>query len=117
MGTVPLATTAATPGAVLGHPMTFQGCQGHMATGVPSHDHVGPSQRTILDNATPPVAATLGRPKKAAKYDGKTGWADHRVQFNIAARLNSWDDSQKVMELATSLECNARAILADLSPD
>ena len=43
-------------------------------------------------------------------------WADYLFQFNKAARLNSWDDSQKVMELATSLDGNARAILADLSP-
>ena len=57
------------------------------------------------------------RPKKVAKYDGKTSWADYLVQFNIASRLNAWDDDQKAMELATSLEGNARGVLADLTPE
>ena len=57
------------------------------------------------------------RPKKVAKYDGKTSWADYLVQFNIASRLNAWDDDQKAMELATSLEGNARGVFADLTPE
>ena len=57
------------------------------------------------------------RPKKVAKYDGKTSWADYLVQFNIASQLNGWNDSQKAMELATSLEGTARSVLADLRPD
>ena len=55
--------------------------------------------------------------KKVANYNGKTSWADYLVQFNIAARLNGWDDSQKAMELATSLEGNARGVLADMTPE
>ena len=55
--------------------------------------------------------------KKVANYNGKTSWADYLVQFNIAARLNGWDDSQKAMELATSLEGNARGVLADITPE
>ena len=57
------------------------------------------------------------RPKKVAKFDGKSSWADYLVQFNIAAKLNGWDESQKAMELATSLEGSARSILADLKPE
>ena len=56
-------------------------------------------------------------PKKVAKYDGKTSWADYLVQINIASRLNAWDDDQKAMELATSLEGNACGVLADLTPE
>ena len=93
-------------------------CQGH---GAPENssvvEHMGLSPTTVSDNATPSVNPAMVRPKKVAKYDGKTSWADYLFQFNIVARLNSWDDSQKAMELATSLEGNARAILADLSPD
>ena len=55
------------------------------------------------------------RPKKVAKFDGKSNWGDYLVQFNIAAKLNNWDDTQKAMELATSLSGNARGVLADLS--
>ena len=57
----------------------------------------------------------LNRPKKVAKFDGKSNWGDYLVQFNIAAKLNNWDATQKAMELATSLEGNARGVLANLS--
>ena len=43
-----------------------------------------------------------GRIKKVAKYDGKSCWFDYLVQFNIAGKLNDWDDSQRAMEHATS---------------
>ena len=54
--------------------------------------------------------------KKVAKYDGESSWADYLVKFDIAAQLNDWDESQKAMELATSLEGTARGVLADVSP-
>ena len=57
------------------------------------------------------------RPKKGAKYDGKTSWADYLVQFDKASQLNGWNNSQKAMELATSLEGTARSVLADLRPE
>ena len=73
-------------------------------------------QRILL---TPGFVSSSGpasnRPKKVAKFDGKSNWGDYLVQFNIAAKLNNWDDTQKAMELATSLEGNARGVLADLS--
>ena len=73
-------------------------------------------QSTLL---TPGFVSSFGpasnRPKKVAKFDGKSNWGDYLVQFNIAAKLNNWDDTQKAMELATSLEGNARGVLADLS--
>ena len=50
-----------------------------------------------------------------AKFDGKSNWGDYLVQFNIAAKLNSWDDTQNAIELATSSEGNARGVPADLS--
>ena len=55
------------------------------------------------------------RRKKVAKFDGKSNWGDYLVQFNIAAKLNNWDDTQKAIELATSSEGNAQGVLADLS--
>ena len=55
--------------------------------------------------------------KKVANYSGKSSWADYLVQFNIAAKLNGWDEDRKAMELATSLEGNARGVLADLRPE
>ena len=56
------------------------------------------------------------QPKKVAKYDGKNSWADYLVQLDIAAQLNDWDESQKAMELATSLEGAPRGVLAEVSP-
>ena len=118
---LPVSTTrdkGATHGATLGPSRILPDCQRPAAPGTSSVvEHNGLSQTTVPDNAIPSVSPAVVRPKKVAKYDGKTSWADYLVQFNIAARLNSWDDSQKAMELATSLEGNARAILADLSPD
>ena len=55
--------------------------------------------------------------KKVANYSGKSSWADYLVQFNIAAKLNCCDEDCKAMELATSLEGNARGVLADLTPE
>ena len=110
--------TGATQRATLGPSRISPDCQGYGAPGTSSVvEPMGLSPTTVPHNATPSVSPAIVRPKKVAKYDGKTSWADYLVQFNIAARLNSWDDSQKAMELATSLEGNARAILADLSPD
>ena len=47
---------------------------------------------------------------KLTKYDEKSCWSDYLVQFNIAAKLNDWEDSQWAMELATSLDSNARSV-------
>ena len=55
--------------------------------------------------------------KKVGKYDGKSSWADYLMQFDIAALLNDWDESQKAMELATSLEGAARGVLAGVIPE
>ena len=59
----------------------------------------------------------LSKAKRVAKYDGKSSWSDYLVQFEIATQLNGWDESQKAMELATSLEGVARGVLADVSPE
>ena len=63
-----------------------------------------------------PGKSQRSQPKKVAKYDGKSSWADYLVQFDIAAQLNDWDESQKAMELATSLDGAARGVLADVTP-
>ena len=73
-------------------------------------------------NCLPPAVVSTRatcrvKEKKVANYNGKTSWADYLVQFNIAAQLNGWDNSQKAMELATSLEGNARGVLADMMPE
>ena len=73
-------------------------------------------QSTLLTPGfVPSSGPASNRPKKVARFDGKSNWGDYLVQFNIAAKLNNWDDTQKAMELATSLEGNARGVLADLS--
>ena len=55
--------------------------------------------------------------KEVGKYDGKSSWADYLVQFDKAALLNDWEESQKAMELATNLEGVARGVLADVIPE
>ena len=50
-----------------------------------------------------------------SNFDGKSSCSDYLVQFQVAARLNHWSEEEKAMELATSLECQARRVLSDMS--
>ena len=52
--------------------------------------------------------------KSPAPFDGKTAWDDYRVQFELIADLNGWDEATKAIYLAASLQGSAQAILADL---
>ena len=87
----------------------FQGTSGNPA---PAVDRDNSVNVTTAGGRSP----RRHQPKKVAKYDGKSSWADYLVQFDIAAHLNDWDDDQKAMELATSLEGTAWGVLADVSP-
>ena len=49
------------------------------------------------------------------KYDGKTSWEAFCAQFDIAARMNGWNDEDKAAFLATSLQGNATLVLSNLS--
>ena len=49
-----------------------------------------------------------------APFDGKSAWDDYRVQFELIADLNGWDEATKAIYLAASLQGSAQAILADL---
>jgi len=50
----------------------------------------------------------------SAPFDGKSAWDDYRVQFELIADLNGWDEATKAIYLAASLQGSAQAILADL---
>ena len=77
-----------------------------------------PTQRdTVRSESRKEFEKPTGYQKKAPKYDGKSSWLDYLRQFEIIAKLNSWSYSRKSMELATSLESEARQILTNLSEE
>ena len=49
-----------------------------------------------------------------APFDGKSAWDDYRVQFELIADLNGWDEGTKAMYFAASSQGWVQAILADL---
>ncbi|KAK3894241.1 hypothetical protein Pcinc_002003 [Petrolisthes cinctipes] len=49
------------------------------------------------------------------EFDGKVSWEAYRVQFELLADQNGWDDRQKAVQLATSLKGAAMEILGQLS--
>ena len=49
------------------------------------------------------------------KFDAKSSWEAFLAQFEIAARMNGWNDEQKAQFLATSLHGNATLILSNMS--
>jgi hypothetical protein len=57
------------------------------------------------------------RYRKPSTYDGKTGWQDYSVQFEIVAELNRWGERTKALELATSLRGAALTVLSELRPE
>jgi transposase InsO family protein len=54
------------------------------------------------------------RAKKTPVYNGKTSWLDYLVQFDLVAEVNRWSDTEKALELATSLRDTAQGVLAEL---
>ena len=103
--------------------MTSQPCStGLNVSGAPS----GRSVMTARQNDVNPVISShhsgsnvqrRSQNKKVGKYDDKSSWADYLVQFDIAALLNDWDESQIAIELATSCDGAARGVLADVIPE
>ena len=53
--------------------------------------------------------------REPPKFDGKSSWEPFLAQFEIAARMNGWNDEQKAQFLATSLLGNATLILSNMS--
>lgn len=53
---------------------------------------------------------------RPAAYDGSEPWDDYKVQFELVAEINGWDDIRKSMFLASSLRGAAQGVLADLEP-
>ena len=51
---------------------------------------------------------------RPATFDGSTSWTDYKVQFELLAELNCWDDTAKAVYLAASLRGSAQSVLGDL---
>ena len=49
------------------------------------------------------------------KFDGKSSWEVFKVQFDIAAEINGWQENDKAVFLATALEGKAALVLGNLS--
>ena len=49
------------------------------------------------------------------KFDGKSSWEVFKVQFDIAAEINGWQEDDKAVFLATALEGKAALVLGNLS--
>ena len=48
-------------------------------------------------------SVTMSKPiREPSKFDGKSSWEPFLAQFEIAARMNGWNDEQKAQFLATS---------------
>ena len=61
-------------------------------------------------------SVTMSKPvREPPKFDGKSSWEAFLAQFEIAARMNGWNDEQKAQFLATSLYGNATLILSNMS--
>ena len=54
--------------------------------------------------------------KKVPSYDGSSSWHDYLIQFEMIAELNGWTAEMKALQLATSLQGQARGVLCDLEP-
>ena len=47
-------------------------------------------------------------------YDGKTPWDAYRIQYEMTAEINGWDESEKARLLVTSLTGAAMSVLQTL---
>ena len=64
------------------------------------------SKRRLSEVSKNYDVATLKPVQEPQKYDGKSSWEAFLVHFEIAAKLNGWNE-QKALFLATSLHGNA----------
>uniref|UniRef100_A0A0L8HEQ3 Uncharacterized protein n=1 Tax=Octopus bimaculoides TaxID=37653 RepID=A0A0L8HEQ3_OCTBM len=53
--------------------------------------------------------------KKPQEFDGKVSWEAYRIQFEMLADQNDWDERQRAVQLATSLKGPALEVLGQLS--
>ncbi|XP_036355945.1 uncharacterized protein LOC118761880 [Octopus sinensis] len=53
--------------------------------------------------------------KKPQEFDGKVSWEAYRIQFEMLADQNGWDEGQSAVQLATSLKGPALEVLGRLS--
>jgi hypothetical protein len=54
---------------------------------------------------------------KPSPYGGLTPYEDYRVQFQMVAELNGWNESSKALYLAGCLSKSARSVLSDMTPE
>ena len=73
------------------------------------------SKRRLPEVPKSPDVAISKPVQEPPKYDGKSSWEAFLVQFEIAAKLNGWNDEQKALFLVTSLHGNATLILSNIS--
>ena len=73
------------------------------------------SKQRLSEVPKNPDVATSKPVEEPPKYDGKSSWEAFLVQFEIAAKLNGWNDEQKALFLATSLHGNTTLILSNIS--
>ena len=62
--------------------------------------------------------SSADRPRvRPANYDGSSSWTDYKVQFELLAELNDWEERQKAIYLAASLRGPAQSVLGDLDDE
>ena len=61
----------------------------------------------------PPIAKPVQRPHA---FDGKVSWEAYRVQFEVTASLNGWNEREKTCFLISSLTGPALGVLETLPP-
>ncbi|KAK3895061.1 hypothetical protein Pcinc_001229 [Petrolisthes cinctipes] len=69
----------------------------------------GPQSSEPYGNSGGPIK------RKPQEFDGKDSWETYRVQFELLANQNGWDDRQRAVQLATSLKGASMEILVQLS--
>lgn len=81
------------------------------------------SQRRSSDELHSPEPKSVGEKKgpdrrpvqPSPTFYGKSSWEAFLAQFDIAGRMNGWNDVEKASFLATSLQGTATLILSNLS--
>ena len=84
--------------------------------GAPLPPRISTSQSGDVTQGLGSVTSS-SKPKKVHTYDGKSSWTDYLVQFNITATMKGWTESQKAMELATSLVGVACGVLSEINEE
>ena len=79
---------------------------------------VGGHPSSLVENGALPVSsgspAGNSKRKKPDVFDGKTNLHDYLVHFELIAEINRWNNTEKALELATSLRGDAQGILGDI---